>query len=447
MTERYLLYDSGCSVCAALAREVEALSAGRLGVRSLREPEVQAMLNRAKPGWRWEPMLLEIEGERIRVFTGLAMRMRLLQLLGPARALRVAQAVARFGGPVLGVDWGRRDFLRRALGALAGWITVRGLKSESIFQADRTSAPKTKGYFQIVSTRKSEPAALCWYSWNGRGSYQSACNGCGKCGTWNNTAYQATWPIVTTYSLCDYSGCGQSLLARQCGSTMYVTNRCNGASIGVTVADCGPNMRNYCSAPERCPPGGIVGYEPAITDLTPAAFSAIADLALGTIPMTVRFQATCASGIHSSAGAPPIEPLVPTDLFIQGWVRERTQEGWRVESKGAFWILRIDPNTSIWKGEEGGEALLQPGDFLFGRGWLIAENRLLATRIWLNLVNLYGQVLSCMPWTIDLQSADDQRLHILMDVKTLLDEEPLSTPRASGPLSSHREGDNDGTRA
>ncbi len=55
------------------------------------------------------------------------MRMRLLQILGPARALRVARLVARHGGPVLGVDWERRDFLRRAIGALAGWIALRGL--------------------------------------------------------------------------------------------------------------------------------------------------------------------------------------------------------------------------------------------------------------------------------------------------------------------------------
>jgi predicted DCC family thiol-disulfide oxidoreductase YuxK len=113
MTERYLLFDSGCAVCTALAREVEALSGGRLGVRSLREPEVQALLNQAHPNWRWEPMLLEIEGEQVRVFTGLAMRWRLVQVLGPARAWRVAQAVARFGGPVLDVDWGRREMLRK----------------------------------------------------------------------------------------------------------------------------------------------------------------------------------------------------------------------------------------------------------------------------------------------------------------------------------------------
>jgi hypothetical protein len=86
---------------------VEALSGGRLRVRSLRDPEVQALLDRVRPGWQWEPMLVEIEGEQVRVFAGLAMRMRLLQILGPARAWRVAQAVARMGGPVLGVDWGR----------------------------------------------------------------------------------------------------------------------------------------------------------------------------------------------------------------------------------------------------------------------------------------------------------------------------------------------------
>jgi len=52
MIERWLLFDSGCSVCAALAWEVEALSGGRLQVRSLRDPEVQALLDRAHPGWR-----------------------------------------------------------------------------------------------------------------------------------------------------------------------------------------------------------------------------------------------------------------------------------------------------------------------------------------------------------------------------------------------------------
>ena len=129
MPNRWLLYDSGCAVCAALAQEVETLSGGRLGVRSLRDPGVRALLTRARPGWRWEPMLVEMEGERVRVFAGLAMRWRLVQLLGPVRALRAAQAVARIGGPVLGVDWGRRRFLGRALGAFGAFAIGPRLRS------------------------------------------------------------------------------------------------------------------------------------------------------------------------------------------------------------------------------------------------------------------------------------------------------------------------------
>ncbi|WP_322800321.1 hypothetical protein [Thermoflexus sp.] len=83
MRKQWLLYDGGCAACIALAQEVEALSGGRLGVRSLREPEVQARRNPARLGWRWEPMLLEIEGERVRVFTGFALCWRLVQILGP----------------------------------------------------------------------------------------------------------------------------------------------------------------------------------------------------------------------------------------------------------------------------------------------------------------------------------------------------------------------------
>jgi hypothetical protein len=70
---------------------VETLSGGRLGVRSLREPKVQALLDRARPGWQWEPMLVEVEGERVRVLAGLSLRARLVQVLGPAQALRVTQ--------------------------------------------------------------------------------------------------------------------------------------------------------------------------------------------------------------------------------------------------------------------------------------------------------------------------------------------------------------------
>jgi hypothetical protein len=70
---------------------VETLSGGRLGVRSLRKPEVQAMRNQTHPNWRWGPMLVEVKGERVRVLAGLSLRARLVQVFGPAQALRVTQ--------------------------------------------------------------------------------------------------------------------------------------------------------------------------------------------------------------------------------------------------------------------------------------------------------------------------------------------------------------------
>ncbi len=44
--------DAESCVCAALSREVEARCAGRLDARSLRDPKIQVLLNRAHPGWR-----------------------------------------------------------------------------------------------------------------------------------------------------------------------------------------------------------------------------------------------------------------------------------------------------------------------------------------------------------------------------------------------------------
>jgi hypothetical protein len=86
-------------------------------------------------------MLLEIEGEQAQVYAGLRMRARLVQVLGPVRALRVAQAVARLGGPVLGVDWGRRELLK-ALGA-AGTLLVWS-RSRSVAAAIESSPPPSE---------------------------------------------------------------------------------------------------------------------------------------------------------------------------------------------------------------------------------------------------------------------------------------------------------------
>ena len=98
--ERYLLFDSGCSLCTSIARQVENASDGKLMARSLRDPDVRSVLDEVKPGWRWEPMLLEVDGDRRRVYAGVGLRARLVRVLGPRRALRLAGGL--LAGLVLG---------------------------------------------------------------------------------------------------------------------------------------------------------------------------------------------------------------------------------------------------------------------------------------------------------------------------------------------------------
>lgn len=93
--ERYLLFDSDCMRCTELTRQIEHATQGWLKARSLHDPAMQTLLNTARPGWRWEPALMEIAGEHVQVFTGLRMRAYLAVKLGPRRALRVIQFVQR----------------------------------------------------------------------------------------------------------------------------------------------------------------------------------------------------------------------------------------------------------------------------------------------------------------------------------------------------------------
>ncbi|RMH43801.1 MAG: hypothetical protein D6694_06625 [Gammaproteobacteria bacterium] len=144
--ERYLLFDSGCSLCTSLARQVEEAADGKLTVRSLRDPEVRSILDEVKPGWRWEPMLLEMDGDRRRVYAGIGLRARLVRVLGPRRAVRLAQIVqsATVFQP------GRRGMLRLAGGLLAG-LTLSGWLSGSAKAGDGPEPnPTTRVFLPTV---------------------------------------------------------------------------------------------------------------------------------------------------------------------------------------------------------------------------------------------------------------------------------------------------------
>jgi hypothetical protein len=66
---RYLAFDFGCSTSAEIAAVVEEVG-GRLSVSSLNDPQTQRSLSEARPGWKWEPTLLEVAGERTLACTG-----------------------------------------------------------------------------------------------------------------------------------------------------------------------------------------------------------------------------------------------------------------------------------------------------------------------------------------------------------------------------------------
>lgn len=122
--QRILLFDGGCRVCTNLAEEVKREAGGWLTVRSLHDSDIQELLTRARPGWRWEPTLLTVDGERVRVWTGAAMAARLVIGVGPRRAGRIAKMVRRALVPDRPDGVGRRSFLRTAG---AGVVALAGL--------------------------------------------------------------------------------------------------------------------------------------------------------------------------------------------------------------------------------------------------------------------------------------------------------------------------------
>lgn len=117
---RTLLFDSGCAPCTGLARAIERETDGWLVARSLHEPDVRALLDNARPGWAWEPTLIEEASGATRVFTGVALRARMVAGLGPRRAVRVARLVQQATRPNRAVPTGRRTFLKHAGATVAG---------------------------------------------------------------------------------------------------------------------------------------------------------------------------------------------------------------------------------------------------------------------------------------------------------------------------------------
>ncbi len=124
--KHFLLFDSDCSLCRGLAAAVERESDGLLIAKSLRDQEMLRILERVRPTWKHEPTLLRIQDDKAEAFTGFAMRVHLIAVLGPQRAYRVAKVVQRFGVSATGFELSRRVFFSYSGKVLAG-IALLGI--------------------------------------------------------------------------------------------------------------------------------------------------------------------------------------------------------------------------------------------------------------------------------------------------------------------------------
>lgn len=110
--------------------------------------------------------------------------------------------------------------------------------------------------------------------------------GGGACGTCNSGSRQHAWPNTSTacFDITRPDLCGYGLTQRGCGFVHYTTSLCNGARVATSIADCGPNTHLFCGETACC---GSSCASNRLIDLTPAAFSAIASLSSGLLPVSV----------------------------------------------------------------------------------------------------------------------------------------------------------------
>jgi len=101
-TRRYILFDSSCSLCTDVAADIEHASGGALTGESLYSRRAKGWLDTARPGWKFEPTLVEVQDEQVRAYTGMAMRARMLTILNPLQLLKIARVVQAAGVPLFG---------------------------------------------------------------------------------------------------------------------------------------------------------------------------------------------------------------------------------------------------------------------------------------------------------------------------------------------------------
>jgi hypothetical protein len=93
--KRYLVFDSSCSTCTEIAHKVCKEAGDWIhDVVSLRDSRAKQWLKAAGIDSLSSPAIIELNGEGIKVIRGMSFRWRLLTILGPARAFKLAKVVS-----------------------------------------------------------------------------------------------------------------------------------------------------------------------------------------------------------------------------------------------------------------------------------------------------------------------------------------------------------------
>ena len=89
-------FDAGCMTCSGLAKRIEEAVGDRLEIRGLNDPQVEhwreQALGKDAP---WAPTLVEVNGAKVRAWTGVWMGVALGRRLGPRNTWRVMQALGQ----------------------------------------------------------------------------------------------------------------------------------------------------------------------------------------------------------------------------------------------------------------------------------------------------------------------------------------------------------------
>lgn len=93
-------FDAGCFTCSDFARRLEGQAGGKLEVRGLQDPQVgrwrRQALGEDAP---WTPTLFEVQGAKVKAWTGWKIGLNLSRILGPVATWRILQILGEFGAP------------------------------------------------------------------------------------------------------------------------------------------------------------------------------------------------------------------------------------------------------------------------------------------------------------------------------------------------------------